>query len=112
MLPDVSQTCREALAGARRVVVKLGTNALTHATGRFDRPHFEALAEDLAWAAQRTQLIVVSSGAVALGMERLGLTLTTVPMIDATIIATLSYLVVIRLRVTPTVNAGAVQTSG
>jgi len=54
----------------------------------------------------------IGSLAVALGMERLGLTLTTVPMIDATIIATLSYLVVIRLRVTPTVNAGAVQTSG
>lgn len=34
---------------------------------------------------------------VALGMERAGLTLTTVPMIDATIIATLAYLAVIRL---------------
>ena len=74
MLRRVSQTSREALAGARRVVVKVGTNALTHATGRFHREHFAALAADLAWAAARTELVVVSSGAVALGMERLGWT--------------------------------------
>lgn len=40
----------------------------------------------------------IGSIAVALTMERLGLTLTTVPMIDATILATLAYLLVIRLR--------------
>ncbi len=34
---------------------------------------------------------------VALAMERLGLTLTTVPMIDATILAALAYLAVMRL---------------
>lgn len=43
----------------------------------------------------------IGSIAVALTMERLGLTLTTVPMIDATIIATLAYLAVIRLRAAP-----------
>ena len=40
----------------------------------------------------------IGSIAVALTMERVGLTLTTVPMIDATILATLTYLLVIRLR--------------
>jgi cytosine permease len=39
----------------------------------------------------------IGSIVVALGMERLGLTLTTVPMIDATIIAIIAYLAVIRL---------------
>jgi len=58
---------------ARRVVVKIGTNALTNATGRFNRAHFEALSEDLLWAARDRELVVVSSGAVALGVERLGL---------------------------------------
>jgi glutamate 5-kinase len=58
---------------ARRVVVKIGTNALTSATGRFNRAHFEALGEDLLWAAQGRELVVVSSGAIALGVERLGL---------------------------------------
>jgi glutamate 5-kinase len=58
---------------ARRVVVKIGTNALTSATGRFNRAHFEALGEDLLWASQGRELVVVSSGAIALGVERLGL---------------------------------------
>jgi glutamate 5-kinase len=55
------------------VVVKIGTNALTNATGRFNRAHFEALSEDLLWAAEGRELVVVSSGAIALGVERLGL---------------------------------------
>jgi glutamate 5-kinase len=55
------------------VVVKIGTNALTNATGRFNRGHFEALSEDLLWAAEGRELVVVSSGAIALGVERLGL---------------------------------------
>lgn len=63
---------REGLASARRVVVKIGTGALTHATGRFNREHFEALAADLLWAAAGRELVVVSSGAIALGVERLG----------------------------------------
>ncbi len=61
------------MRAARRVVVKIGTNALTNATGRFNRAHFEALGEDLLWAAQGRELVVVSSGAIALGVERLGL---------------------------------------
>ncbi len=72
--PDsVSLSGREAVRAARRVVVKIGTNALTNATGRFNRAHFEALSEDLLWAARDRELVVVSSGAVALGVERLGL---------------------------------------
>jgi glutamate 5-kinase len=69
----VNLSGRDAVRAARRVVVKIGTNALTNATGRFNRAHFEALSEDLLWAAQGRELVVVSSGAVALGVERLGL---------------------------------------
>lgn len=64
---------RAALADARRVVVKIGTNALTNATGRFHRPHFERLAKELLALAETRELIIVSSGAIALGVERLGL---------------------------------------
>ncbi|HYV46742.1 MAG TPA: glutamate 5-kinase [Myxococcaceae bacterium] len=63
---------RESLRSARRVVVKIGTGALTNATGRWNREHFEALCGDLLWAAQDRELVVVSSGAIALGVERLG----------------------------------------
>lgn len=65
-------TGRESVRAARRVVVKIGTNALTNATGRFDREHFERLAGDLLDAAESRELVVVSSGAIALGVERLG----------------------------------------
>ncbi len=64
---------RKSLVTAKRVVVKLGTGALTNSTGRFNREHFLALAADLQWAAQGRELVVVSSGAIALGVERLGL---------------------------------------
>jgi glutamate 5-kinase len=66
-------SARETLKAAKRLVVKIGTNALTNATGRFNRAHFEALTADLLWAAEGRELVVVSSGAIALGVERLNL---------------------------------------
>ena len=66
-------SARESLKSARRLVVKIGTNALTHTTGRFNRPHFESLTADLLAAAEGRELVVVSSGAIALGVERLNL---------------------------------------
>lgn len=68
-----STPMRELLQQARRVVVKVGTNALTNATGRFHRAHFEQLAQEVAAAAKGREIIVVSSGAIALGVERLQL---------------------------------------
>jgi glutamate 5-kinase len=64
---------RSGLRAAKRVVVKIGTGALTNATGRFDRAHFEKLCGELHWVTQGRELVVVSSGAIALGVERLGL---------------------------------------
>ncbi|MFO0600527.1 MAG: glutamate 5-kinase [Myxococcaceae bacterium] len=72
-MPVTRSQGREALAEARRVVVKIGTNALTNSTGRFHRPHFERLARELLAAAKDRELVIVSSGAIALGVERLGL---------------------------------------
>jgi glutamate 5-kinase len=70
----VSDPLRDNLKHARRVVVKIGTNALTNATGRFHPPHFDRLAAELLALAEHRELIIVSSGAIALGVERLGLT--------------------------------------
>ena len=64
---------RSSLSSARRLVVKIGTGALTNATGRFNRDHLHALCADLLWAASDRELLVVSSGAIALGVERMGL---------------------------------------
>lgn len=64
---------RSLLTSARRVVVKIGTNALTHATGRFDHDHFDRLSQELLQVAASRELVVVSSGAIALGVERMAL---------------------------------------
>jgi glutamate 5-kinase len=61
------------LLQAKRVVVKVGTNALTHSTGKFHRSHFEKLCVELKAIAQTKELIVVTSGAIALGVEKLKL---------------------------------------
>ncbi|HEX4266825.1 MAG TPA: glutamate 5-kinase [Steroidobacteraceae bacterium] len=63
------------LAGARRVVVKVGSALLTDAeTGRINRGWLESLVEDLLRLRRRgQQVILVSSGAIALGRRQLGL---------------------------------------
>jgi glutamate 5-kinase len=64
---------RTALGKAKRIVVKVGTGTLTDPAGRFDRENCARLAAELAEAAAGRKLVLVSSGAVALGAERLGL---------------------------------------
>ena len=63
------------LRDAKRLVVKVGSALLVDArTGRLNRAWLESLADDLCAAARRgQQLIVVSSGAIALGRRHLGL---------------------------------------
>jgi len=66
---------RSPLASARRVVVKVGSALLVDGeTGRLNRAWVETLAEDLLRLRKRgQQLILVSSGAIALGRRQLGL---------------------------------------
>ena len=63
------------IAAARRLVVKIGSALLVdRATGRLDPPWFEDLVADLARLRKRGQeVLVVSSGAIALGRRHLGL---------------------------------------
>jgi glutamate 5-kinase len=66
---DDRDPTRAALAEARRLVVKIGSRSLAHDPGRFG-----VMADQV--AAQRAEgrtVVLVSSGAVALGGERLGL---------------------------------------
>jgi glutamate 5-kinase len=71
-------TAAAILASARRVVVKVGSALLIDAaSGAVDRAWLSALADDLArLRARGQQVIAVSSGAVALGRRRLGLSAT------------------------------------
>ena len=64
-----------AFAGARRVVVKIGSSLFVDAdTGRLDTPWLEGLATDVADLHEAgKEVVIVSSGAVALGRRELGL---------------------------------------
>lgn len=67
---------RGPLGEARRIVVKIGSALLVEeSTGRVHAAWLDTLAEDLAaWHRAGREIIVVSSGAVAVGRRRLGLT--------------------------------------
>lgn len=66
---------RENLANIQRLVVKLGTSTLTHENGKLNLFRIEKLVRELAdLANQGKEIILVTSGAVGVGMDRLGLT--------------------------------------
>ena len=65
-----------AAARNKRVVIKLGTGVLTRGVGELDTERMRAICEQIALALKNGwQPILVSSGAVGLGMGRLGLKL-------------------------------------
>ncbi|HEX9780334.1 MAG TPA: glutamate 5-kinase [bacterium] len=62
------------IVGIKRLVVKVGSSVLTDAKGRLQPERIEQLAEQIAACAGRPcQVLIVSSGAIACGMSRLGL---------------------------------------
>jgi glutamate 5-kinase len=65
---------REAIRTARSVVVKIGTTALTTPSGMFDGGKLEKFADALeARMKAGSDVVIVSSGAIAAGIEPLGL---------------------------------------
>ncbi len=64
---------RSPLQRVKRLVVKVGTGTLTDGQGRFERGSCARVALDLAEVARGRRLVLVSSGAVAVGAEKLGL---------------------------------------
>jgi len=66
---------KTALAGARRIVVKIGSSLLTNAGAGLDRSAIADWVRQIAALRQRHfEIVVVSSGAIAEGMKRLGWT--------------------------------------
>src|SRR2546430_1837232 len=74
----MTNSLRSSLARCRRPVIKIGSAVLAGAGGKAGAPppdpkKFASLCDDIAALAQGRTPVVVSSGAVALGVERLGL---------------------------------------
>lgn len=78
MMPPVSAAAlsdRRLLPEVRRVVVKVGSSSLTDGTGKLDPARLRALVDVLAARVNGGhQVVLVSSGAIATGMDPLGLT--------------------------------------
>lgn len=67
-------THRSVLAGAKRVVVKIGSRVLVQRTGRPDARRMRELVRQIARLHEAgMEVIVVSSGAIGAGMEALGM---------------------------------------
>jgi len=65
---------RGAIRSARSVVVKIGTTALTDPSGLFDETRLAALTDAIESRMKAgTDVVIVSSGAIAAGIEPLGL---------------------------------------
>jgi glutamate 5-kinase len=75
MTLDPADSSPSRIAAARRVVIKIGSALLVdRASNRLDAPWFETLVADIARLRRRGQeVLVVSSGAIALGRRHLGL---------------------------------------
>src|SRR4051794_23624450 len=70
----MSSTHRNAVRTARSVVVKVGTTALTTSSGVFDAGRLASLVEAIeARMKAGSDVVIVSSGAIAAGIEPLGL---------------------------------------
>ncbi|QQQ77663.1 glutamate 5-kinase [Saccharothrix sp. 6-C] len=66
---------RQAVSAASRVVVKVGSSSLTTAAGGLDRDRLDALVDAVAArCAAGSQVVLVSSGAIAAGLAPLGVT--------------------------------------
>lgn len=65
---------RGTVALARRIVIKVGSSSITHETGRLDLGRIEKLSREISdLIASGKEIVLVSSGAVAAGLGKLGL---------------------------------------
>ena len=65
---------RQRLREARRIVVKVGTSTLAHDTGMLNLYRIDHLLRELAdLMNEGREIILVSSGAIAAGLSKLGL---------------------------------------
>jgi glutamate 5-kinase len=65
---------RNALTKSKRLVVKIGSRILVERTGKPDLQRIKALVEEIAKLRQSNkEIVIVSSGAIAAGMEKLGI---------------------------------------
>lgn len=70
----INEVSREALKKAKRIVIKVGTSTITYANGKRNFSQIDRLAREISdLQNQGKEMILVTSGAVAVGVDRMGL---------------------------------------
>lgn len=69
-----NEASREVLKKAKRIVIKVGTSTITYANGKRNFSQIDRLAREISdLQNQGKEMILVTSGAVAVGVDRMGL---------------------------------------
>lgn len=69
-----NEASRETLKKAKRIVIKVGTSTITYANGKRNFSQIDRLAREISdLQNQGKEMILVTSGAVAVGVDRMGL---------------------------------------
>lgn len=69
-----NEASREALQKAKRIVIKVGSSTITYANGKRNFSQIDRLAREISdLQNQGKEMILVTSGAVAVGVDRMGL---------------------------------------
>ena len=69
-----NEASREALKKAKRIVIKVGTSTITYANGKRNFSQIDRLPREISdLQNQGKEMILVTSGAVAVGVDRMGL---------------------------------------
>lgn len=69
-----NEASREALKKTKRIVIKVGTSTITYANGKRNFSQIDRLAREISdLQNQGKEMILVTSGAVAVGVDRMGL---------------------------------------
>ncbi len=79
----LAQAPRDSIKNAKKIVVKVGTSSLTHASGKLNLNQIDSLAREIADIHHSgIEIILVSSGAIAAGLGKLGLRKSDISLSD------------------------------
>ena len=73
-MKNINYVYVERIKSAKRIIIKIGSSSLTHATGKLNLKRIECLVKTISdFSNMGKEIILVSSGAVSAGMSKLGM---------------------------------------
>lgn len=89
---------RSSIKDSKKIVIKIGTSSLTHASGKLNLEQMDSIAMQIANIHnQGIDIVLVSSGAIAAGLGRLGLNKTDMSLSDKQAMAAIGQNILIHM---------------